>query len=287
MGRRFITLTSDMGTTDYYVAALKGYLYSNNDEITIVDVSHDINAFDVVRAAYLVNACYREFPQGTIHIIGVDSEPVINYGPHHGSFPSVLVMDGHYFISNDNGFFGTLIMQRTDYALYRIDHLLSNPKAFSFPTKNILCKTALELLSGKAIEELASPEVNFKTALNPQPVIEDKVIKGHVLHIDSYGNAITNISRQLFEEKMRDSKFTIYLKSKAYFIDEISPSYNSVAPGERVAIFNENGLLEIAINRGASKGTGGADKLLGFHLGDIVRIEFTSAGSHHTLEELF
>lgn len=276
-----------MGTTDYYVAALKAYLYSNNDEITIIDISHDINAFDVVRAAYLVNSCYRELPEGTIHIIGVDSEPVINFGPHNGSFPSILVMDGHYFISNDNGFFGSLITQRTDYQFYRIDHILSNPKAFTFPTKNILCKTALELLSGKPIESIASPESNFKTAFYPQPVLEDKVIKGHVLHIDSYGNAITNVSRDLFDGMMADGKFTIYLKSKSYFIDEISPSYNSVAPGERVAIFNENGLLEIAINRGASKGTGGADKLLGFHLGDIVRIEFTSAGSHNTLEELF
>lgn len=287
MARKVITLTSDLGTSDYYVASIKGYIYSNVDDVTIVDISHNLVAFDVVEAAYLLKSCYKDFPEGTIHIIGVDSEPIINFGPNNGSFPSILIMDGHYFISNDNGFFGTLVGERRDLQFYRLDHILSNPKAFQFPTKNILCKAAIELISGKSLDEMASPEEGFKTALSPLPIIEDKLIKGHVIHIDSYGNAITNITRELFEREKGDSQFTIYFRSKSYYIDEISPSYNTVPPGERVAIFNENNLLEIAINRAAKNGTGGANKLFGLNRNDLIRIEFTSQGSHNTLNELF
>lgn len=287
MARKLLTLTSDFGTSDYYVAAIKGYLYSNVEDITIVDVSHELTAFDVTEAAYLLQSCYKEFPEGTIHIVGVDSEPVINFGPNNGSFPSLLIIDGHYFLSNDNGFFGTFIGERRDFEFYRLDHILSNPKAFQFPTKNILCKAAIELMSGKAISELASPETSFKTALSPIPILENKLIKGHVLHIDSYGNAITNIKRELFEKEGKDAQYTIFFRSKSYYIDEISPTYNAVPPGERVAIFNENGYLEIAINRAASNGTGGANKLFGLNKGDLIRIEFTAPGSHNTLNELF
>ena len=287
MARRLITLTTDLGTTDHYVASLKGFLFSQLENIEIIDISHDLDAFDVVAGANLLKWCYNDFPKGTIHIIGIDSEPVINFGPNNGSFPSILEMDGHYFIGNDNGFFGSIVGQRTDISFYRIDHILSNPKAFSFPTKNILAKTAIELINGKSIDELASKEEHFKTALTPQPIIEDKLIKGHVIHIDAYGNAIKNVSFDLFERERKDAQFTLYFRSKNYYIDEISPSYNAVPPGERVAIFNENGLLEIAINRAANRGTGGANKLFGLNRGDLIRIEFTSPGSHNTIEDLF
>lgn len=287
MARKLITLTTDLGLTDHYVASLKGFMHAHLDDITLIDISHEVAPFDVVAGANLLNWSYKDFPEGSVHIVGIDSEPVINFGPNNGSFPSILVMDGHYFVSNDNGFFGALVGQRRDFKFYRIDHVLSNPKAFTFPTKNILAKAAIELLQGKKVDEIGSEEEYFKTALNPEPIIEDKVIKGHIIHIDSYGNAITNVSKELFERERKDAQFTLYFKSKRYFIDEISKSYNSVIPGERVAIFNERDLLEIAINRAANRGTGGANKLFGLMRGDLIRIEFTSPGSHNTIDDLF
>jgi S-adenosylmethionine hydrolase len=284
---KLLTLTTDMGMEDYYVASIKGYLLSKLPELKIIDITHSVAPFDVVDAAYHLRSCYQDFPKGTIHIVGVDSEPVINFGNSAGSFPSILQFADQFFISNDNGFFGAFLGENQPDGFYRIDHVLSNPKLFSSPTKNILCQTAVDLLNGSQLEDLASPYEHYMNALTLAPVAEQNLLKGHIIHIDSYGNAITNISKSLFERYGEDVSFTIYFRSKNYYIDRISKSYNEVPQGEKVAIFNENDLLEIAINRAASNGTGGANKLFGLSKGDMVRIEFTSQGSHRTLEELF
>jgi hypothetical protein len=91
----------------------------------------------------------------------------------------------------------------------------------------------------------------------------------------------------MFKGIGKGNPFILYYRNKEYHIDEISNSYNSVAPGERVAVFNSNNLLEIAINRGANSGLGGANKMFGIKIGDVVRVEFTPQGSRETLESLF
>lgn len=107
------------------------------------------------------------------------------------------------------------------------------------------------------------------------------------MHIDEYGNIITNIDKQLFERTGNDSPFIIYFKKKDYYVDTISGAYNEVPQGEKLALFNENDLLEIAINRGANKSTGGAEQLFGLHLGDMIRVEFTPKGSRETIDSFF
>lgn len=295
---KIITLTSDFGLNDHYVASLKGYLYSHLEDIRIVDISHSVKAFDTAEAAYLLSSCYKDFPKGTIHIIGVDSEPVINFGGTDGVFPSILEFEEQLFISNDNGFFGSFLNERNPDKIYQIDNVLSNKKLYEFPTKNIFCATAIELVKGTPIEELASPAEGYKRAFSMNAISEKNLIKGHIVHIDSYGNAITNVHQELFNQVGSDNPFRILLKrvnrdrqstriDNQYMIDRISISYNEVPQGEKVAIFNKNGFLEIAINRAATSGTGGADKLFGFHKGDIIRISFEPPGSHENLQTLF
>lgn len=294
-----ITLTTDAGLSDHYVASIKGFLLSRVENVQIVDISHSIKAFDVSDAAYHVSSCYKDFPEGTIHVIGVDSEPVINFGGTDGVFPSILKHEGQYFISNDNGFFGSFLKDQNPEGFYRIDNVMSNKKLFEFPTKNILCQTAANILNGMPLEELASPIEGYKRAFSLVASVETNLIKGHIIHIDSYGNAITNVTRELFDQIGKNNPFRILLKrvnrersirrgdSSEYMIDRISLSYNEVAPGEKVALFNSNGLLEIAINRAATTGTGGANKLFGLNKDDIIRISFEPAGSHENLQSLF
>ena len=282
-----ITLTTDMGLKDHYVASLKGVILSQSESVNIVDISHAVKPFDISEAAYLVNSCYEDFPEGTIHIIGVDSEPIVNFGGNDGSFPAILVFKKQYFISNDNGFFGAFLKENTPDSFWRIDDVLSNPKLFKFPTKNMLITAGLSILNGHKIEEVASPFEGYKNAFTLMPVSELNLIKGHVIHIDIYGNAITNIHRSLFDRVGKDIPFTIYFKRENYFIDVISMAYNEVMPGEKVAIFNENELLEIAINRGANGSTGGAEQLFGLHVQDMLRIEFTPKGSRETIDSFF
>ena len=276
-----------MGLTDHYVAALKGTIFSLQPDVQIVDISHDVQAFDVAQAAFFLNNCFRDFPKGTIHICGVDSEPVVNFGSaQHSAFPSVLVFKGHYFVSNDNGFFGLLLKEEKADSFWRLDDVLSNPNLFRFPTKNILVPAACRIAAGQELSAFAS-ESEFKRAFTINAVIEENLIKGNVIHIDHYGNVITNVSRDLFNRFGENTPFTIFFRRKEYFIDEISNAYNDVVAGEKVAIFNNNDLLEIAINRGAKSRNGGANTLFGLNIDDVVRIEFTPRGSKETLESLF
>lgn len=282
-----ITLTTDMGLNDHYVASLKGTILKSVNPVNIVDITHDVRPFDVAEAAYHVSSCFKDFPDGTVHVIGVDSEPIVNFSGNDGNFPSILVYKKQYFISNDNGFFGVLLKQNKPDSFWRIDDVMSHPNLFKFPTKNMLLVVAARILNGDKIKDIASLHEDYKNAFSPVAISENNLIKGHVIHCDSYGNAITNIHKDLFDRYGKDTPFIIRFKKKDYFIDVISLSYNEVPPGEKVAIFNENNLLEIAINRGASKTNGGAEQLFGLHENDIVRVEFTPKGSKQTIDDLF
>lgn len=276
-----------MGVRDHYVAAIKGAILKHCPTATVVDISHTVRPFDIAEAAYYVTSCFQEFPEGSVHVIGVDSEPMVNFSGSEGSFPSILFFKGHYFISNDNGFFGAFLQDEPADAFYRIDDVLSRMDLFKFPTKNMLIPAACRILNGESVESFASPFGSFKKAFALTAVIETNLIKGSVIHIDNYGNLITNVHQSLFERFGTDTPYTIFYRNRDYFIDEVSATYNSVPNGEKVAIFNNNGLLEIAINRGANMSSGGAEKLFGVRIGDVIRIEFTPRGSRTTIESLF
>lgn len=284
---KIITLTTDMGVQDHYVASLKGTILSLVPDAVIVDITHAVKPFDSAGASFILSNCYEDFPKGTIHVIGVDSEPMINFSGSEGSFPSILLFKEQWFIGTDNGFFGAFLKEEKPEAFYRIDDVLSNKKLFKFPTKNMLIPTACRLLLGTPVEEIASPFDSYKKSFQLTAVLETNLIKGNVIHIDAYGNLITNVHQSLFDRFGKDVPFTIYYRNREYHIDEISPSYNAVPSGERVALFNANGLLEIAVNRGANMSYGGAEKLFGIRTGDVVRIEFTPRGSRDTLDSLF
>jgi len=276
-----------MGLNDHYVASLKGKLLSRVDNITIVDITHDVTPFDISEAAFHISSCYEDFPEGTIHVIGVDSEPIVNFGGTDGSFPTIMEYNNHFFISNDNGFFGAFLKEERPDSIWRIDDFIADTSAFKFPTKNILINAAIRLANGENLESFATFFNGYKNALSLTAVSETNLIKGHVIHIDSYGNAITNVHKSLFDRFGDNTPFTIYFKRKEYFIDQISNTYNEVAQGEKVAVFNENDYLEIAINRGASASSGGAEQLFGLRKTNVVRIEFTPQGSRSTIESLF
>ncbi|MDB3907416.1 SAM-dependent chlorinase/fluorinase [Crocinitomicaceae bacterium] len=284
---QILTLTSDMGLDDHYVASLKGKILSAVNSVHIIDVTHAVKPFDVSEASFHIMCCYKDFPKGTIHIIGVDSEPIVNFGGSDGSFPTIMEFEGQYFICNDNGFYGAFLQEKRPEAMWRIESFMKDPTSFKFPTKNILAQAAIDLMQGKKPSELGVAANGYKSALALMAVSETNLIKGHVIHVDSYGNAITNVHQTLFERFGNGVPFILYFKRKDYFIDHISNTYNEVAQGEKVATFNENGFLEIAINRGANASSGGAEQLFGLHKNDVVRIEFTPKGSRETLESLF
>ena len=284
---KIITLTSDFGTSDYYVAALKGAIYRQEPSATVVDISHNIRPFDSGHAAYVLKNCFHEFPNNTVHLIAVDTEPIVSEQGFPLVLPCILFFKNQFFIANDNGFFGHFLGDEKEFEIFKLDGALSNPHLLKFPSKNLYLPAAVKLLNGEKLNNIASESIKPRTAFFPTPFFEENGILGEIVYIDSFGNVITNITTTLFEQVGKNNPFTLYFKLKgAYYIDKIQKSYNEVDQGERLAIFNERGNLEIAINRGANSGLGGADRLLGLRLGDKVRIDFTPKGSMNTLDQL-
>ena len=285
---QLITLTSDMGIKDHYLASMKGAIYSASPSIQIVDISHSIVSFSTTETAYCIAHCFESFPIGTIHIIAVNSEPMINLNNEELSYlPSILLFKGHYFIGTDNGIFSLLVQNEVFEGFWRIDNVLSNKNIFIFPAKNILAPAACKLANGIAIETFCSVQAEFQRATAALPITEPNVIKGSVIQIDHFGNIITNISKEIFYSFGENTPFTIYFRKVEYCIDEISSSYTDVPHGEKLAIFNSDNYLEIAVNHGSLDRKNGASTLFGISLKDTIRIEFTPPGSRATIESLF
>lgn len=132
---QIITLTTDFGLQDYYVAATKGAILHQIPNANIIDISHSIRPFNVAEAVFQLKCCYHTFPPGTIHIVGVDSEPV--FSDTNPSFPAVMRYKDQYFISNDNGFFGTFLEDDVPQALYKLENLPSMKNFTSFRQKHL------------------------------------------------------------------------------------------------------------------------------------------------------
>lgn len=282
---QIITLTTDNGYHDYYVAAIKGRLLKAFPAAHVIDISHGIKPFNISEAAFQLRCCYQEFAEGTIHIIGVDSEPL--FEAQKERYPGILKYKGQYFICNDNGFFGSFLEEDFPDEFYHYTAIQNQPEAWRFTTKNCFIDLAQRIANKEAISSFATAAKGYRRAFDQKPIIDPLLIRGVVIHIDSFGNLVTNITKTDFERFGQDVPFIIKYQKKEYFIDEISATYNAVSQGERVALFNSAERLEIAINRGANDGFGGASKLFGMRVGDPVHIEFTPQGSKENIQSLF
>ncbi|MDP4597163.1 MAG: SAM-dependent chlorinase/fluorinase [Crocinitomicaceae bacterium] len=282
---QIITLTTDNGYHDYYVAAIKGRLLKAFPSAHVIDISHGITPFNIGEAAFQLRCCFHEFAEGTIHIIGVDSEPL--FEAQKERYPGILKYKGQYFICNDNGFFGSFLEEDFPDEFYHYTAIQDQPEAWRFTTKNCFIDLAQRIVNKEELSSFATAANSYRRAFDQKPILDPLLIRGVVIHIDSFGNLVTNITKTDFERFGTDIPFTIKYQKKEYFIDEISATYNAVTQGERVALFNSAGRLEIAINRGANDGFGGASKLFGMRIGDPVHIEFTPQGSKENIQSLF
>lgn len=232
-----ITLTTDLGLHDYYVGALKGTILSQMPEVTIVDISHSVPAFDIRHAAYVLRQAYPNFPKETVHILGVNAE--ISPNQTH----LAIYCDGHYFIGTDNGIF-SLLFEKVPDKIYDLSNIRQETELLIFPLKNIFVKAACHLARGGTPEVLGMQQTDFRKVDTVNPVFTDNTLHGTVMYIDSYGNAVVNITRKLFSDTVKGKKFTIEFSGEE--INEISQRYNETAGGNILALFNSAGHLEIA-----------------------------------------
>ena len=261
-----ITLTSDMGLKDYYVAAIKGSIYNQLPDARVVDISHDIPPFDIIHASFVLKNTFKEFPKNTIHIIGVDTEK--NESNGH------LIVKNYdqYFIGADNGIFSLIFEKKPD-GIWYINRNIESEN-YSFPTKDIFVSIACHLARGGHPAVVGNEIQEIKSKQLFRPIIDSNTIKGMVCYIDKYGNLITNITKKIFNEVGKQKSFKIFLTRSEYSIEKIYNNYNEVIEGERIAIFGSSGFLEIAINKGVKGSGGGASQLFGISINDIITIEF-------------
>lgn len=260
-----MTLTTDMGVRDHYVASVKGALFTAIPGVTVVDISHAIAPFDTAQAAFVLRNAYPDFPRGTIHLIGVNPEA-------GGQEPHVVVRhDGHLFVGADNGIF-TLLFDGQPHEAFELTMKIGDDHA-SFPLKHVFVKAAAHLARGGTPETIGRKLQRVNELRHFVPKVERDGIIGSVIHVDSYGNLVTNITRRLFEEVVRGRPFRIRFGRGANDIRQISRNYGDEAPGERVALFGSGGMLEIAINKGTPGTGGGAASLFGMKVGDTVRAD--------------
>ncbi len=254
-----ITLTTDWGLKDHYTGAVKGAILSLLPDVTIIDITHEIPTFDIEPASFVIKNCYNNFPKGTIHIIGINTEASLET-PH-----IAVLYDGHYFIGADNGFF-SLIFKKKPEKIIELT-ITQDSDYFTFSTRDVFVKAACLIIKGSKLEDLGIEKNSLNEQFHLNPVIEANAIKGNVIYIDSYENVITNITEELFHEVCKGRTFSISFRS-GYEINSFSHAYKDVDPGEKLALFGSSGHMEIAIN------LGNASSLLGLKMKDSVRIDF-------------
>jgi S-adenosylmethionine hydrolase len=253
-----ITLTTDWSKSDYYVGALKGKILSVDPATIIVDISHQIPPFNIMQAAFILRNCWFEFPKGTIHIV------TINAALTGKRSLLIIEKEGHYFIASDNGIAGLLFSDKPE-AVYKVDN---TTEGNTFLSINMYIDTAFRLIRGENFKSFSQPVDDFITQIPLRPVIDKNMVTGSVIYIDSFSNAITNISKETFNKEGEGKPFEIFVQSNHYRIDRLNDTYSDSPSGELLALFNSVGLLEIAINNGY------AAELLNLTTNSAIRIKF-------------
>jgi S-adenosylmethionine hydrolase len=252
-----VTLLTDSGENDHYIAAIKARILGINPGIKIIDITHRISPFDIAHAAFVLRSVYREFPLGSVHMVGVNSTG--NRGDAH----IALHLDDYYFVGMDNGLLG-LVNDRPHKNLVDINSI--NPIQTTFPERDLFAPAAAKLASGISINDLGKPMATFKKMIDRQIKATKKQIAAHVIHVDTFGNLITNIPQDVFNTLSKNKKYIIQFGGEKF--RRIQTQYNQVDEGECFILFNSLGLMEIGIYKG------NASELLGLDYDSMVNITF-------------
>lgn len=271
-----ITLTTDFGIKDHFVGALKGKIISEYAEVAIVDISHHVDLFNVSEASYIIGAAYASFPKGTVHLIGVDAE--LTKESRH----IAMQWNDHFFVCADNGILSMLTQKIVPQKIVEINIHDRLPDGST--EMDVFVTAACHLAKGGALSVIGREITSIKEINELQAVVasDKNSIKGYVVYIDHFGNCVTNISQKLVKEVAKGRDFDITFSTKT--IKSAKNGYSDFPvnerfslkdyEGEKLAIFNEAGFLEIAIYRSNPLTVGTAKTLLGLKFRDVINLIF-------------
>lgn len=266
MARPIVTLTTDFGSADYYVGAMKGVVLGICPETEIIDLCHECKPYDILDAAFTIAQAYSYYPLRTIHIVVVD--------PGVGSQrrPIIVSGDKHFFIGPDNGVFSLIYPQQEKLSVWHITgtHYYQQPVSNTFHARDVFAAVAGWMAKGVEARQFGELIEDYVKLPIPKAQAQgDKSWKGMVLKTDRFGNVITNIAADdcpaLFAEPTPPFKLTAGGKEVA----KLAQNYAEGGQGEVFALLGSSGYLELATNRG------GAAKLLGVARGGEVTLQLT------------
>lgn len=243
--KKIITLVTDFGNSDFFVASMKGVILNQNHEVQIIDVTHQINAFDLAQTAFLVSNYYKFFPDGTIHVVVVDP------GVGSNRRPIIVKTEKYFFIAPDNGILSYIY--ETSEIEYVIHINIKNHRFFNnyisrtFHGRDVFAKSAAWLSLGLDPREMGNTIDDIKKLKLPKAKMTDNKLIGEIIYIDAFGNSITNINEELFAKKVSKG-FNLHFKD--IIIEKISDSYSEIQKDSFGAIFSSEGYLEIFSNQG-------------------------------------
>ena len=267
-----VTITTDFGTQDGYVSAMKGTMLSIAPDARLVDVSHEIAPQDVMESAFVLQTAQPYFPSGTVHLVVVD--------PGVGTERRAVALrhDGHWYVGPDNGVFPLVLDDETPEAMVELD----NPEAWrtdapstTFHGRDIFSPAAAHLAAGRSLEAIGSPIETLEPLRWAQPTAEAGTVQGWIVHVDHFGNCITNIRRSTLRDALdleaRPSPETLP-PLKAYagttVLEALSSTYGDVAEEDPVMLFGSTGYLEVSVNGG------NAAERLDIRKGDSIKLAF-------------
>jgi S-adenosylmethionine hydrolase len=248
MSRGIITLLTDFGTTDPYVAAMKGVALSVNPDLQLVDISHEINPHDVAEAGYIVTMSYGYFPPGTVHAAVVD--------PGVGSERRILAAEvaGQVLMAPDNGLLTMALAQSPPSRVVNVTNAdyFHHPVSMTFHGRDVFAPVAAHLTLGVDLGEMGAEVQDYERLEAATASVSKLAIDGQVIHVDRFGNLVTNITRSDIAAFHGEEHTALRVHIAAEEIAGVSRTYAEVGLGELLAVVGSTGLLEISANRGSA-----------------------------------
>jgi len=253
MVSRIVTLTTDFGTADSYAAAMKGVILSINPAARLVDLSHELAPHDVVGAALFLADAIRYFPEGTVHLAVVD--------PGVGTERRAICVRTarSYYVAPDNGVVSLAVRAEQPYetvVLTNTDYHLGERSSATFHGRDIFAPVAAHLSLEIDFHDLGPPAAEL-VELEMPPVNEPSpgMIDGEIVHVDRFGNLMTNISRQTLLDARQKTGITdqpVVVDVEGTRISGLSRTYGDRAPGELIALWGSTDYLEISVVQGSA-----------------------------------
>jgi len=254
---QIVSLTTDYGSKDYYVAELKASILTNKNDFSIIDISHEIDKFDIVQASFYLQNAITSFPEGSIHIVAVNC----NY--KRKSEYICFEKNGHYFIGPNNGVFSLVFDTLDESSVYYI----TSPDVEVIKVNTIFSHAAAYIGHGLPLKDIGDVVTNFNRKLVIQPVVTSNQIRATAIHVDHFENVVVNLKKELFDKVRLNRRFELYYKPHDP-ITFLSKDYGDVSIGDPLAFFNSSGYLEIAMNMDK------ASSMLNLVKGEMIQINF-------------